>query len=88
MPTTMVDPICGMVVEPDTAACSCTYAGWTYLFCCQECLDLFQRGADTCVAYLAYSRSTHVGHLCPRQRKSRQPQPTGLPRQWSSALVA
>ncbi len=78
MPTTLkVDPICGMVVEPDAATCSYTYAGWTYLFCCQECMDLFRRGADTCVAYLAYSRSTHVGHLCPCQRKSRTSQLKG-----------
>lgn len=69
-----VDPICGMVVEPDAAAITYTYAGWTYLFCCQDCCDRFRRAPDSCVLYLAHSRSAHVGYRCQVERKRRQPQ--------------
>lgn len=78
MPTTIVvDPICGMVVDPRSSAISCTYAGWTYLFCCQDCLARFQRAPETCVVYLAHSRSAHTGHLCRQQRKSWQSETQG-----------
>lgn len=67
------DPICGMTVEPSETAIRYTYAGWTYLFCCQECLARFQQAPEVCVAYLAHSRSAYVGHLCLQQRASSQP---------------
>lgn len=63
-----IDPICGMVVEPGATIVSYTYAGCTYLFCCPECRDVFQKAASTCVAYLAHNRSLHVGHLCQYRR--------------------
>jgi YHS domain-containing protein len=72
-----VDPICGMVLAPESAVHTCTYASWTYLFCCAECLEIFRRDPDTCVAYLAHSRSAHVGHRCCVQRAA-QPQPRGV----------
>ncbi len=68
-----VDPICGMVMEPDATTITCIYAGWTYLFCCQECLEMFRQAPETCVAYLAHSRSAYVGLLCRYQRASSQP---------------
>lgn len=79
MPTIITtDPICGMLLEPEGATITCTYAGWTYLFCCEECLTLFQRSPATCVAYLAHSRTAHVGHPCQYQRASSQPSSTGV----------
>ncbi len=37
-----VDPVCGMAVQPATAAASYAYEGKTYYFCCQGCLTKFQ----------------------------------------------
>ncbi|MDL1890297.1 heavy metal translocating P-type ATPase [Nitrospirales bacterium NOB] len=40
--TGVIDPVCGMTVEPATAAGSFPYHGTTYYFCCQGCLTKFQ----------------------------------------------
>lgn len=37
----MTDPICGMTVEPASAAGSSEYNGRTYYFCSQQCKDTF-----------------------------------------------
>ena len=36
-----VDPVCGMTVEPESAAATAEYDGETYYFCCQGCADSF-----------------------------------------------
>ncbi|MGB4994329.1 MAG: YHS domain-containing protein, partial [Nitrospira sp.] len=36
------DPICGMTVEPATAAGHFDYDGRTYYFCSTHCLDRFR----------------------------------------------
>ena len=38
---TVVDPVCGMDVDPDNAAASVEHDGETYHFCCQGCADSF-----------------------------------------------
>ena len=40
--TGAIDPVCGMTVNPATAAGSFTYQGTTYYFCCQGCLTKFR----------------------------------------------
>jgi P-type Cu+ transporter len=40
--TSHVDPVCGMTVEPETAAGRHDYQGRTYLFCSRQCLERFQ----------------------------------------------
>jgi Cu+-exporting ATPase len=37
-----IDPVCGMTVNPATAAGSFSYQGTTYYFCCQGCLAKFR----------------------------------------------
>jgi P-type Cu+ transporter len=37
------DPICGMNVNPQTAAFSVHYRGQTYYFCSQMCRMMFER---------------------------------------------
>jgi len=37
----MIDPVCGMTVEPATAAGSHTHGGQTYYFCSRHCLEKF-----------------------------------------------
>ena len=38
----VIDPVCGMTVEPATAAGSLAYQGMDYFFCCQGCLTKFR----------------------------------------------
>ena len=37
-----LDPVCGMEVEPETAAGSWEYLGTTYYFCSVGCLEDFK----------------------------------------------
>ena len=39
---TAIDPVCGMAVQPDTAAGSYEYQGKTYYFCATSCLTKFR----------------------------------------------
>ncbi|TAM81039.1 MAG: heavy metal translocating P-type ATPase [Acidobacteria bacterium] len=43
---TFKDPICGMDVEPATAAGSYEYQGTTYYFCCEPCLEKFRASPE------------------------------------------
>ena len=36
-----LDPVCGMTVTKESAACSYEYRGRTYYFCAQSCKDEF-----------------------------------------------
>ena len=38
----VIDPVCGMTVDPATAAGSFAYQGTTYFFCCHGCLTRFR----------------------------------------------
>ena len=37
-----IDPVCGMTVDPETAAGRCDYQGRTYYFCAASCLEKFE----------------------------------------------
>jgi Cu+-exporting ATPase len=39
--TTVTDPVCGMTIDPATAATQVEYTGATYYFCSQHCADAF-----------------------------------------------
>jgi len=39
----MVDPVCGMSVEPDTAAAAWEHDGSTYYFCSVGCMERFRQ---------------------------------------------
>ena len=41
-----VDPVCGMTVTKENAACSYDYKGKTYYFCAQSCKDDFTAAPD------------------------------------------
>ena len=43
----MIDPICGMTVEPESAAGKFDYKGQTYYFCSVHCQKLHQRSQAT-----------------------------------------
>ena len=42
-----LDPVCGMTVNPDTAAGSFEYKGKTYYFCSTHCLHRFQQNPES-----------------------------------------
>ena len=41
VPTKVVDPVCLMMFDPDTAAATSTYQGTTYYFCATSCKGKF-----------------------------------------------
>ena len=45
-PLQFIDPICGMTVEPRSAAGSFEYRGTTYYFCSKGCLQKFQQDPE------------------------------------------
>ena len=42
-----VDPVCGMTVDPKSAAGSFEYKGQTYYFCSAHCLNKFRQDAES-----------------------------------------
>ncbi len=36
-----IDPVCGMEVDPESAAGTSEYKGRVYLFCCEGCKEEF-----------------------------------------------
>jgi YHS domain-containing protein len=61
-----------MEMDVETAGFAYDYAGWTYLFCSNECMEIFVQAPRECVLYLAHSRSGHLGYTCERQRSERE----------------
>ena len=42
----VTDPVCGMTIDPDTAAAKRDYQGNTYYFCSQNCADTFDKDPE------------------------------------------
>jgi YHS domain-containing protein len=42
-----IDPVCGMEVDPVTAAGQSEYQGQTYYFCSAGCKDAFDRNPES-----------------------------------------
>jgi len=62
-----IDPICGMTVDPATAAGRFEYRGQTYYFCATSCLDRFR--ADPEKALSKASAPLITGPISPTARK-------------------
>jgi Cu+-exporting ATPase len=41
------DPVCGMTVEPDSAAATADYDGKTYYFCSVDCKEEFEEDPES-----------------------------------------
>ena len=52
------DPVCGMDVEPATAAGKAEHGGTTYYFCSKHCLHSFKQGPER------YVRATGAPAVC------------------------
>ena len=46
MTTTVKDPVCGMDIDPATAAGKSEYKGQTYYFCCPGCKRSFDQNPE------------------------------------------
>jgi YHS domain-containing protein len=60
-----IDPVCGMTVEPSTAAASFVHEGKTYYFCNQGCLTKFRANPDK---YLKTTDAAPVHHEVSRSQ--------------------
>src|SRR5437870_202885 len=56
----MIDPVCGMNVEPDTAAGKHEYNGQTYFFCSHHCMAKFKEAPEN---FLKAQMHAHAGHV-------------------------
>src|SRR4029078_6454542 len=54
----MIDPICGMQVDPERAAASYAYNGQNYYFCSQHCLAKFKQDPVSFLKSSAGERGT------------------------------
>jgi Cu+-exporting ATPase len=85
-----VDPVCGMTVDPNTAAGSQEYEGQTYYFCSTHCLNKFREDPER---FLKNSTRTNVVELksvttapkasaytCPMHPEVRQDTPGSCPK--------
>jgi P-type Cu+ transporter len=45
-PSKMVDPVCGMDIDPANAAATSVYAGKTYYFCSKDEKDRFDKDPE------------------------------------------
>jgi Cu+-exporting ATPase len=55
------DPVCGMSVEPSTAAAAWPYRRVTYFFCSVGCLERFKANPDGVLAVAPEDRSMGPG---------------------------
>ncbi|MBI2090020.1 MAG: heavy metal translocating P-type ATPase [Deltaproteobacteria bacterium] len=80
------DPVCGMDVEPESAAGSYEHDGRTYYFCCEPCLERFREDpAKFLTGGVSQAESpTGVGkrnlYTCPMDPEVRQEKPGACPK--------
>src|SRR5262245_24496970 len=58
-----IDPVCGMTVDPATAAGSFIYAGHEYYFCSRHCLEKFKANPAAYVGQARKAEHPHPGPL-------------------------
>jgi Cu+-exporting ATPase len=77
------DPVCGMTVDPATAAARAEHAGQTYYFCCDGCRDKFvadsQRYLGAPPATDPLSAPAGTIYTCPMHPEARQVGPGACP---------
>ena len=68
IPTDTTDPVCGMTVDPESAAGTSDYQGRRYLFCSPSCLTRFQAAPEQYIRH----RSTEEAHAAPQESPTRE----------------
>jgi len=56
-----IDPVCGMEVDPKTAAASYEYEGKMYYFCAPGCKASFEKDPEKYLMH-AHDEHDHHGH--------------------------
>ena len=85
-----IDPVCGMTVNPETAAGSSEYKGQTYYFCSSHCLSKFRQQPESFVdeptettvvrpAELPTKTVSQAGYTCPMHPEVQQEGPGSCP---------
>src|SRR6185503_11170595 len=67
-----IDPVCGMTVDPASAAGSFAHAGTTYYFCSKHCLEKFRGDPE---AFLNKSAPPPMGQPIGISRVKSTPEP-------------
>jgi Cu+-exporting ATPase len=70
------DPVCGMIVNPDSAAGSYEHKGQTYYFCSRHCLEKFRKDPD---AFLGRPQATVAPLVGIQRAKSPQDENKQIP---------
>jgi Cu+-exporting ATPase len=77
---TVLDPVCGMHVDPMKAAAHTTYLDQDYFFCCPKCLERFEAQPQH---YLALAKQgKHVGHALTVEHVSPAAATVGTPAEY------
>ena len=66
-PSTVIDPVCGMSIDPTTAVGSSTFEGATYHFCSRGCETKFDAAPAQyagAIAAPAVASCCSTGHCC------------------------
>lgn len=81
--TEVVDPVCGMTITPEDSLGSVKYAGQTYYFCNQRCLERFRETPDAFLDGAAKPPPAAVAgtsFVCPMDPDVRQSEPGACPK--------
>jgi Cu+-exporting ATPase len=81
----VLDPVCGMTIDPADAAGHLDYRGTTYYFCHQSCLDRFRAAPEEFLnprpsALPAASADMEAEYTCPMDPEIRQKGPGPCPK--------
>ncbi len=81
-----IDPVCGMTVEPETAAAHAAHEGTTYFFCSRHCHDSFvaapsrYTGAQEAALTAPTAGEAEVIYTCPMHPEVKQQGPGTCPK--------
>jgi len=56
------DPVCGMMVDPETAPAKSEYKGQTYYFCAPGCKVAFEKDPEKYLKAAKGGEGRHHGH--------------------------
>jgi Cu+-exporting ATPase len=85
-PEQVLDPVCGMTIDPADAAGQLEYNGTTYYFCHQSCLDRFRAAPQDFLSPRAHPQpsvspaDTEAEYTCPMDPEVRQKGPGACPK--------
>jgi P-type Cu+ transporter len=78
-----LDPVCGMTVDPDTAAGSWDHKGQRFYFCSSSCLERFKAAPESFLQSQARTSApapVAAQYVCPMDPEVRQDRPGGCPK--------